>query len=148
MNLGDLVAFSGRALAGHRLRTALSLLGVTVGVASVVILTGLGEGARRYVTGEFGSLGSNLLIVMPGKTETTGMTPFLTGAPHDLTLEDAETIARRVPGIRRVAPVSFGGTRARAGERGRDIAVWGTTSELQAVRRLRVRYGRYLPTGE
>lgn len=148
MNLGDLVAFSGRALAGHRLRTALSLLGVTVGVASVVILTGLGEGARLYVTGEFGSLGSNLLIVMPGKTETTGMTPFLTGAPHDLTLDDAEAIARRVPGIHRVAPVSFGGVRARAGDRGRDVAVWGTTSELQAVRGIRVRYGRYLPAAE
>ena len=89
----DLVAFSVRALRGHRLRTGLSLAGVAIGVASVVLLTSLGEGARLYVTGEFANLGTNLLIVLPGKTETSGVTPFVTGAPHDLTLDDAEALS-------------------------------------------------------
>ena len=66
MNLRDLVGFSAGALKGHRLRASLSLLGVAIGVASVVLLTSLGEGARLYVTGEFASLGTNLLIVFPG----------------------------------------------------------------------------------
>jgi putative ABC transport system permease protein len=148
MTLGDLVAFSAGALRGHRLRTGLSLLGVAIGVASVVLLTSLGEGARRYVTGEFVSLGSNLLIVFPGKTETTGMSPFLTGAPHDLTLDDAEAIVRRVRQARRVAPVILGGATAQYGGRRRDAGVWGATSDMQQVRKIKLGAGRYLPAGE
>lgn len=148
MTPGDLVAFSAGALRGHRLRTGLSLLGVAIGVASVVLLTSLGEGARRYVTGEFVSLGSNLLIVFPGKTETTGMSPFLTGAPHDLTLDDAEAIVRRVRQARRVAPVILGGATAQYGGRRRDAGVWGATSDMQEVRKIKLGAGRYLPAGE
>jgi len=148
MKVRDLVAFSAGALRGHRLRTGLSLLGVAIGVASVVLLTSLGEGARRYVTGEFVSLGSNLLIVFPGKTETTGMSPFLTGAPHDLTLDDAEAIVRRVRQARRVAPVIFGGATAQYGGRRRDAGVWGATSDMQEVRKIKLGAGRYLPAGE
>ncbi len=148
MRFADLLRFSGGALRGHRLRTALSLAGVSIGVASVVLLTSLGEGARRYVTGEFASLGSNLLIVFPGKTETTGLSPFVTGAPHDLTLDDAEAIARRVPLARRVAPIVFGGATARYGERSRDVGVWGATAEPAAVRKVQLASGRYLPEGE
>jgi putative ABC transport system permease protein len=144
----DLVAFSAGALRGHRLRTGLSLLGVAIGVASVVLLTSLGEGARLYVTGEFASLGSNLLIVFPGKTETTGMTPFLTEAPHDLTLADAEAIAKRVRQVRRVAPTVFGFATARYADRRRDVGVWGTTAEMLGVRKIRLGSGRYLPAGE
>ena len=80
MNLMDILRFSAGGLSGHRLRTGLSLLGVAIGVASVITLTSLGEGARLFVTGEFASLGSNLLIVIPGKTETQGATPFISQA--------------------------------------------------------------------
>ncbi len=148
MTFRDLVAFSAGALRGHRLRAGLSLLGVAIGVASVVLLTSLGEGARLYVTGEFASLGSNLLIVFPGKTETTGMSPFVTGAPHDLTLDDAEAILRRVRPARRVAPLVFGGATARYGDRRRDVGVWGATSDMEEVRKIKLRIGRYLPAGE
>jgi putative ABC transport system permease protein len=148
MTVRDLVAFSAGALRGHRLRTGLSLLGVAIGVASVVLLTSLGEGARLYVTGEFSSLGSNLLILFPGKTETTGMSPFVAGATHDLTLDDAEAIARRVRQARRVAPLVFGGATAQFGGRRRDAGVWGATSDMQEVRKIRLRLGRYLPAGD
>lgn len=148
MTLRDLVVFSAGALRGHRLRAGLSLLGVAIGVASVILLTSLGEGARLYVTGEFASLGSNLLIVFSGKTETTGLSPFLTGAPHDLTLDDADAIARRIPRARRVAPLVFGGATARVGDRRRDVGVWGATAEMLEVRKIRLRAGHYLPAGD
>ncbi len=141
----DLVAFSGGALRGHRLRTALSLLGVAIGVASVVLLTSLGEGARLYVEGEFASLGTNLLIVLPGKTETVGVTPFLGGAPHDLTLADADAIARRVRAVRRIAPLSRGTAPVRYGERRRDVTVIGTTAAFLGVRKVELQTGRFLP---
>lgn len=144
----DLLRFSAGSLRGHRLRTWLSLMGVAIGVASVIMLTSLGEGARLYVTGEFASLGSNLLIVMPGKTETRGAMPAFGGAPNDLTMEDAEALQRRVPQIARIAPVSLGAAEASFGDRSRDVTVFGTTHEILEVRGLKMGVGRFLPEGE
>jgi putative ABC transport system permease protein len=143
----DLVRFAGGALRGHRLRASLSLLGIAVGVTSVVLLTSLGEGARVYVTGEFASLGSNLLVIMPGKTETTGLAPPIGGAPHDLTLDDADAL-RRLPGVRRVAPMSLGSATARFGDLTRDVMVIGVTAEWRDVRRVEMAQGRFLPGGD
>ena len=143
----DVIRFAGGALRGHRLRTGLSLLGVAVGVMSVMVLTSLGEGARMFVTGEFASLGSNLLIVIPGRTETTGFAPPIGGAPHDLTLDDAEALGR-LPGVRRVAPMSIGSATARAGDLTRDALVIGVTAEWQAVRALDMAQGQFLPSGD
>ena len=147
MTAVDVVRFAGAALRGHRLRTGLSLLGVAVGVTSVVLLTSLGEGARLFVTGEFASLGSNLLIVMPGRVETTGFAPPIGGAPHDLTLDDAEAL-QRLPGVRRVAPMAIGSATARAGDLTRDAIVIGATSEWLDVRRIEMGQGRFLPAGD
>jgi putative ABC transport system permease protein len=143
----DLLRFSVAALRGHRLRTALCLLGVSIGVSAVIVLTSLGEGARRYVTGEFSQLGTNLLIVTPGKTETTGAAPIFGGVPHDLTVEDAEAIARHLPRVARVAPLAYGQAPARHRERTREVNVAGTTAAMRDVRQLTVRLGSYLPEG-
>jgi putative ABC transport system permease protein len=148
MSLRDLFGFSGGALSGHRLRSGLSLLGVAIGVGSVILLTSLGEGARIFVTGEFASLGSNLIIVIPGKIETTGMMPLMGGVPRDLTLQDAEALAQQVRQIRRVAPLAIGEAVARYGSRQRTITVAGTTAEFKDVRVLRIGTGRYLPAGD
>jgi putative ABC transport system permease protein len=148
VTLRDLVVFSAGALRGHRLRTSLSLLGVAIGVASVVLLTSLGEGARLYVTGEFASLGTNLVIVLPGKTETTGVAPFISETPHDLTLSDCDAILRQVRQVRRLAPLTIGTAPARFGERSRDVLVAGTTSDFLGVRNIHLQIGRYLPEGE
>jgi len=139
----DLLRFSGTALRGHRLRSVLSLLGVAIGVGSVILLTSLGEGARLYVTGEFASLGSNLLIVIPGKTETTGG-PILGGVPRDLTVEDADALRRQVPEIRKVAPLALGTATAAAGGLSREVTVAGTTRAMKEIRRFRMLSGRYL----
>jgi putative ABC transport system permease protein len=148
MSVGDLFGFSGGALRGHRLRSGLSLLGVAIGVGSVILLTSLGEGARLYVTGEFASLGSNLIIVVPGKIETTGVMPLMGGVPRDLTLEDMEAMVRQLPSIRRAAPLVVGEAPARYGSKQRDITVAGTTAEFKDVRMLAIGAGRYLPPGD
>jgi putative ABC transport system permease protein len=141
----DLFRFSATSLRGHSLRTLFSLLGVTIGVCSVIILTSLGEGARRYITGEFASLGTNLLIVIPGKTETYGAAPLVNTAPNDLTVADAEALGRRIPSIERVAPVAMGTAPAACGERSRDIIVLGSTHETYLIRHLKMSIGRFLP---
>ncbi len=82
MTTSDVIAFTWTSLTRHRRRSALSVVGVTVGVAAVIALTALGEGARRYVTREFASLGTNLLMVMPGRNETTGGFPGAGGGDN------------------------------------------------------------------
>lgn len=143
MSFSDLLGFAGGALLGHRIRTALSIAGMSVGIAAVVSLTALGEGARRYVIREFSALGTNLLIVLPGKVETTGAMPF-GGVTHDLTLEDFHLLKSRTPSIRRAAPISMGTETIRYGGRGRSAAVLGTTSEFLQVRQLEMGAGRFL----
>ena len=75
MKTHDATRFAFDSLRAYRTRTLLMLLAMSIGVASVLVLTSLGEAARRYVTGEFSSLGTNLVIVLPGKSETAGTGP-------------------------------------------------------------------------
>ena len=145
MSFGDLLGFAARALRGHRLRTGMSLLGVSIGVAAVVTLTALGEGARLYVVGQFASIGTNLVIVVPGKTETTGGMPGMGGVPNDLTLDDARALLRAVPEIEKAAPVVIGTETVAFHERQRQVAIFGSTHEALEVRRLAVASGRFLP---
>jgi len=145
MSPRDLLGFAARALRGHRLRTGMSLLGVAIGVAAVVTLTALGEGARRYVVGQFASIGTNLVIVVPGKTETTGGMPGMGGVPNDLTLDDARALLRGVPEIEKAAPVVIGTETVALGERRRQAALFGSTHEALEVRRLTVASGSFLP---
>lgn len=148
MSPADVLGFAATALRGHRLRSALSLLGVAIGVASVILLTSLGEGARLYVTGEFLALGSNLLIITPGKNETTGGIVVPLPTPRELTLDDADALRRRLRGARHVAPLVLGEATAKAGDLGRTVGVGGTTAEFMPLRKIHLRMGRYLPAGD
>jgi len=144
----EVLAFSGGALTGHRLRSGLSLLGVAIGIAAVVLLTALGEGARRYVLQQFAQIGSNFVGVMPGKVETKGAIPGLGGAPNDLTLDDTLALRRAIPSARYVVPLVVGTETVARGDRRRQVLVAGTTDEFLFVRRLKMARGGFLPAGE
>jgi putative ABC transport system permease protein len=146
MRAPDVVTFALGVLRGHRLRTVLSLVGVAIGVAAVLLLTSLGEGARAYVVREFAAMGSNLLVVLPGKTETTGLSPLIGGAPHDLTLDDVAAV-RRLGGVRRAAPLGVGRTTVRFGARNREVMIAGTTADWRDIRDMAMTLGTYLPDG-
>lgn len=148
MSTVDLLRFATGALTGARLRSLLSLFGVSIGVAAVVILTALGEGARRYVVDQFSTLGTNLLAVVPGRTETTGMLPGVIGTPNDLTLDDALAVSRGVAQARLVAPIAMGTDVVSHGELQRQVAVIGTNRQYLEVRDLKLGYGSFLPAGE
>ncbi len=145
MPLLDLLGFAAGAVRGHRLRAGLSVAGVAIGITAVLALTGLGEGARRYIVEEFATLGSNLLIVLPGKVETTGGVPF-GGVTHDLTLEDHDALAR-LGRLQRAAPIAVATETLRFRGLGRSVPVLGTTSEYQEIRRLGLAAGTFLPAG-
>ncbi|MEW6072792.1 MAG: ABC transporter permease [Planctomycetota bacterium] len=148
MKVLDLLSFSSGALVMHRLRSLLSLVGVAIGVAAVVVLTSLGEGARRYVRGQFESLGTNLLIVLPGKVETTGAMPGMGGAPNDLTLGDVEALRRGIPFAKRIVPIAMGSETVSHAERRRQVAIVGATAGFLEARRLAVAAGRFLPESD
>lgn len=148
MKGADLFEFASRALRGHRLRSGLTLLGVAIGAAAVVMLTALGEGAQRYVMGQFEGIGSNLLAVVPGKTETTGAAAFASATTQDLTLADAEAILRAVPEAARVAPLATGTETVSHEERSRQVAILGTTADFLDVQRVKLGRGANLPRGD
>lgn len=149
MKLHDSLGFSLRSLAGQRLRTALMLTAMVIGVAAVVLLTGLGESARRFITDEFASLGTNLLIVIPGRSETTGGAPsmFIGQTPRDLTLEDALSLQRGAD-VRRIAPLIVGDAPVSWQDREREVAILGSTAELLPIRHWEMAQGHFLPRGD
>jgi putative ABC transport system permease protein len=142
----DTLRFARDAATGTPLRTALSVLAMSIGVAAVVILTALGDGARRYVIGQFSSLGSNLVIVLPGRSGTGGFNPAnaITTTPRDLTVDDAASL-KRLPGVRRVAPLAVGTSEISFGGKLREIMVAGSTAEFIPIRNFELAQGQGLP---
>jgi putative ABC transport system permease protein len=144
MKLLDQLVFNRQVFLRHRVRTLLMLLAVAIGVASVILLTSLGEGARGYVDREFSALGNRILIVLPGRKETTGGGPPMYGAsPRDLTLEDANALGR-IPGVVAVAPIVAGTTTISHSSRSREVITLGSTAAFFAVRQLQVGAGSVL----
>ena len=124
------------------------LLAMAIGVSSVLLLTAVGEGTRRYVNNQFMNLGSHLLIVMPGKLETTGgQPPILSATEVDLTIDDAIALTRS-HSIRRVAPLALGSAPISYDQRERTVNVIGSTASLYEVRKLKMSAGRFLPGGD
>ena len=133
---------SSRALARSPARTALSIGGVAIGIASVVVLTGAGVGAERAVREALEPLGQNLLVVNASRTETDalrGVSRTIT----TLTLEDAEAMGG-LPGVLRTAPVAERSVRARVGGRGVSVRLHGTTAEFEQARNFPLVAGRFI----
>ncbi len=146
MRLTDIIIFTGQTLGRHRFRSAMTLLSMAIGVAAVVTLTGLGEGARGYVLGQFSFLGTDTLIMFPGRKETTGGMPPVTGsAARNITLSDAETLQRMVRGVEQVAPLVVGSAPISYQSRSRETMTVGTTAEFFAIREIEMRQGKPLP---
>ncbi|MFM7272565.1 MAG: ABC transporter permease, partial [Gammaproteobacteria bacterium] len=146
MRLPEVLAYALGYLRRQRTRSLMMLLSMTIGVAAVVGLVALGEGARRYVMGEFAFLGNDVLVMFPGRKSTTGGMPPVTGtAVRDITLEEVELLRRNVAGIESVAPLVIGSASLAWGGRERDAVVLGTSAEFFPIRRLVIAQGESLP---
>jgi putative ABC transport system permease protein len=144
----DLVRLAWGSVVGHRLRSALTMLGIAIGIAAVILLTSIGEGLRVFVLKQFTQFGTNLIGINPGKSSTTGASPTaMAGTIRKLTIEDAEAL-RRLPQAEVVMPVAFGNARVERGERGRSVFVYGVTHDVPRVWKFNVRQGRFLPPGD
>jgi putative ABC transport system permease protein len=149
MKILDTLRYATDAATGTPLRTGLLLLAMSIGVAAVVVLTSLGDGARRYVVGQFSSIGSNLVIVLPGRSETRGFNPanLVTSTPRDLTVDDANALLR-VNGVQRISPIVIGTTEINAAGKLREAMMVGTNDEFIRVRQLKLGLGRFLSKDE
>jgi putative ABC transport system permease protein len=130
------------ALRQNRVRALLTTLGVIIGVMSVILLIALGEAAQNYVEQEFAELGSNILIVTPGKQETTGIVPIVAGSLNPLSHADARAIERKVSGHEGVASLVIGAGYIQFGDRRRNTTIGGVTEDFDEVRRIRPQVGR------
>jgi putative ABC transport system permease protein len=143
----DLFATAARALRTNPLRSALTALGVIIGVASVVAMVALGQGAQKQVQASISSLGSNLLIVVPGAARAGGVV----GAPgsfNSLTLADAEAIQREISGIAAVAPSQRGGAQIVAQGANWNTRIEGVTPDYLMARDWEVASGRFFDERE
>ncbi|MBU0969345.1 MAG: ABC transporter permease [Proteobacteria bacterium] len=148
MKLENTLTFSIRALLGYPARTVLVLLAMAMGVASVMVLTSLGEGARRYINREFTSLGTNILVVLPGRSETTGgAPPLLAQTPRDLTLADALSLKKNAF-VAKVAPIVIGSAPVSHRQKDREVTILGTTADMFDIRQLTMGQGAFLPPGD
>ena len=149
MRTADLIRFARDAATGNPLRASLLVLAMAIGVAAVVVLTALGDGARRYVVDEFSSLGTNLVIVLPGRSQTGGFNPgnAITNTPRDLTIDDAQALLR-ASAVQRVVPLAVGTSEISYGGKLREVMVAGTNAQFLEVRRLKLAQGRFLSEGD
>lgn len=148
MQAMDLLYQALSAVKAQTLRALLIVLAMSIGVASVTVLTALGTSVKNYVVHQFESLGTHLLIVLPGRTETTGGAPPLFGeTPRDLTLDDAEALLRS-SNVAAVAPLTIGSAPVSARGLERETNVFGSTHALLRVRHLSMAQGSFLPRTE
>jgi putative ABC transport system permease protein len=132
----------------HRLRSSLTVLGILIGIAGVIIAVGLGEGASSQVTSEINSLGSNVLTVTPGSsTSTTGIREAL-GSASTLTMSDVSALESKVddPDVKGVAPITSQDEVLTAGSETATTSVQGTTSSWLSVRGRTLAEGRFIDT--
>jgi len=148
MVLTDSLTLAIRAIVAQRLRSFLTLLGIAVGIAAVILLTSIGEGIHRYVLAEFTQFGTNVVGVHPGKTKTGG--GALSGLPSSarpLSLDDAEAL-KRLPNVVAVTPSVWGNAEVSANGRLRRVSIYGVGPGMLQVFKGKVRSGQFLPEEE
>ncbi len=143
----DFLRLTGRALSAHRLRSFLTTLGITVGIAAVILLTSIGEGIHQFVLAEFTQFGTTIVGINPGKTSTHGASTGVFGTVRPLTLEDAQAL-QRLPFAEAVVPLVQGNAEVEAGNRRRRTTVYGVGTQMPAAFSMAVKSGRFLPADD
>lgn len=140
----DFIKLTGTSLLAHKLRSFLTMLGITVGITAVVLLTSIGEGLYQFVLSEFNQFGTTLVAVNPGRVTTHGMTTGVFGSTRPLTIEDAEAL-KRLPYAKSVVALTQGNAEVEGNNRTRRTTIYGAGSEFPKTFNINVRAGRFLP---
>ncbi len=148
MSFFESVQLALEALAASKMRAFLTMLGVVIGVTAVILLVSIGDGAKRYVEEQFESLGANVIILIPGRTQTHGAGPPMLHTINPLTLRDVVEMRNQCRSVKWIAPIFVGTSTIKFRNRTRGVPVIGATREFQEVRNLWVEVGSFLPGGD
>ncbi|HTS98017.1 MAG TPA: ABC transporter permease [Streptosporangiaceae bacterium] len=150
MNWAQTLRTGLEAVRTHRLRSALTMLGILIGIAAVILTVGFGEGASSQIRDQINSLGTNLLIITPGSATSSGGVNGPLGSATTLTAQDAGALASKAvaPDIAAVAPVSSTGDTLTAGTANWSTNVVGTTPSWLTARARTVAEGRFLTASD
>ncbi|MDP1774900.1 MAG: ABC transporter permease [Methylobacter sp.] len=147
MRYPDLISLSYRTVISHKLRSALTALGLIIGIAAVVVLTSIGRGIHTFVLSEFTQFGTNLIGVHPGKTTTFGVSGASISTVRPLVIADVVSLSK-VENIIAASPMVQGNARIEAGEKQRRTNVLGVGSAVPEIWKIKVVNGRFLPEEE
>jgi len=142
MNLRESISVAFEGLAANKMRAALTMLGVIIGVAAVIAMLAIGQGARERMMAQIQQMGTNLLMVFSGQTRRGAVMGGF-GSMESLTLDDAEAIAEKCPSVAKVAPETRNGAQVKYKNRNTSTNITGVTADYPDVRNYRVRNGRF-----
>ncbi|MCK5412359.1 MAG: ABC transporter permease, partial [Gemmatimonadetes bacterium] len=145
MLLVEITRVALEAIRSHKLRSLLTMLGIVIGVAAVITMVALGEGAKRAIQEQIASLGTNVLTVRPGQLWFHGVR---SGASAELTPEDAEAVLVGATAVVSVAPEMRSNLQVEFGRSNANLRVVGTTSNYAEINSYRIQVGRFFDEAE
>jgi len=148
MKIARSIKISRKQLLAHKLRTALALLGIIIGVSAVIIMVAIGNGAQKEVLDKIEAMGTNLIIVNAGQVQKSAGRMQVRGAVTSLRPEDAEMLPLGVPSIQSVAPVQSQKMQVKFGNLSSNTTIVGTSVEFPGVRNFRTAKGYFFSEEE
>lgn len=149
MGCKEIIRLALESLLAQKLRTALTILGMVIGVGAIVLLVSLGQGAKNYVTSEFEGLGTNLIVVQPGKSDKkTHMGPPVGAAQRKMTTADVMAIEKRALNVEAVSGLVLGTVTVRFEDAISNITVFGTNEQFPSILSVPLGRGSYFTREE
>src|SRR5215813_4039974 len=142
MNFVAILRVAGRALNRNKLRTALTMLGIIIGVGAVIVLVSIGQGAQSMVLDQISSMGTNMMFIMPGNLNFGGAA-LGAGAANSLTEEDVEAMEREIPTIAAASPVVNASGQLVYGNQNWFTRMQGTNEKFPEIRSWKVEQGEF-----
>jgi len=144
MKLIEFLGIAIRSLLSNKLRSALTMLGMIIGVGAVIVLMSVGAGLQNYITSTFEEMGSNLLFVTPANPDAPGIAAMAPGmAAASLTMDDAEAM-RDIRSVIAVNPTNESFVKVIVGNESVSVVIEGTTPEFQQLYDFEIASGRYI----
>ena len=145
MKFSDLVQETYSAISSNKTRTALTILGIIIGIGSVVAMISVGEGVKQQIESNIESMGSNLIMVMPGFQRVVGsQARSYRGSAQSLTLEDVEAIETKVQNIKAISPEVVGRYQIMAKGTNTNCSVYGVGASYAQIKNIEIENGSFI----
>jgi putative ABC transport system permease protein len=139
----EILILAWEALIANKLRAGLTMLGMIIGVGAVVLLVSVGNGARNYITSEFEGLGTNLILIQPGRTDRRQMGPPIGSSKDKLTIADVDALQKRAMSLEAVTGIVFGAGQVKFEDQLSNVQVLGSNEKLLRILSIKVGLGQF-----